>query len=433
MPHIGRIGSGSKLRLALLFVAITVFASLLSLQHSNRPTFERPTRSITDDFSSQTIPKIYHASWKSKTLPPLFAQLRNASLKHFPTSKGWTHHLHTDRDNYNLIKTHFPQHLPLYQSFPNPIMKADLARLFYMRHYGGVYADLDVEFLDSVEEALAMDGTFARSSIDTLGEASCVAGRIYRAPQHNTGVGSINSSPHRLDPTQLKGGSHCARSLSLALLGSPTLLPFWPHSLPNAFLASVPNHPFWSFAIDHVYTLWKSHLDSISASLGYTEGFNISLISLPEFRTKIRESPPEYITGPGHLRSSLLSYLLLSPENTRGVTLLGPEVIFPYDWDHKREFDEVCSAQKRGFDRRKCCESVCVGKASLGGKKFENPKLVEVKILETIMEDGEMEREIVPGEVVEVQGESVRGSVAVSYWRHSWSVGGGNGKKEGGG
>jgi mannosyltransferase OCH1-like enzyme len=38
---------------------------------------------------------------------------------------------------------HYPSHLPLFESYPFPIQRADAIRYFILDHYGGIYLDLD--------------------------------------------------------------------------------------------------------------------------------------------------------------------------------------------------------------------------------------------------------------------------------------------------
>jgi mannosyltransferase OCH1-like enzyme len=42
-----------------------------------------------------------------------------------------------------LIKDNYPQYLNMYDNFKNPIIRCDIARLFILYHYGGIYMDMD--------------------------------------------------------------------------------------------------------------------------------------------------------------------------------------------------------------------------------------------------------------------------------------------------
>lgn len=88
------------------------------------------------------IPHIIHQSYISlEKLPPAWADTPARWKKMHPQYeyKFWS-----DEDNRNLIKDHYPWFLETYDSYPNPIQRADAARYFAVLHYGGIYADLDI-------------------------------------------------------------------------------------------------------------------------------------------------------------------------------------------------------------------------------------------------------------------------------------------------
>ena len=68
-------------------------------------------------------------SWKTTTLPPLFATLSASWREMYPDFR-WV--LWTDQDNLELVKTRFPEWLELYQAFPLEVYRADFARNLYM-------------------------------------------------------------------------------------------------------------------------------------------------------------------------------------------------------------------------------------------------------------------------------------------------------------
>lgn len=98
------------------------------------------------------IPKIIHQSWKNKILPNKFQKWSATWIKHHPT---WEYNLWTDEDNRNMVEQHFPWFLQTYEKFPDPVQKADTARYMYMYKFGGIYADLDVECIASLETLIS--------------------------------------------------------------------------------------------------------------------------------------------------------------------------------------------------------------------------------------------------------------------------------------
>jgi len=98
------------------------------------------------------IPKILHQTWKNATLPPDLVTLQRTWQSHHP---DWTYYLWTDVDNREFLRRHYPWFLPIYDSYPEPIMRVDAVRCFILYHFGGVYVDLDFECLRPMEPLLA--------------------------------------------------------------------------------------------------------------------------------------------------------------------------------------------------------------------------------------------------------------------------------------
>lgn len=90
------------------------------------------------------IPQIIHQiAPQDKTLwHPVWEACRQSWLDVF---EGFEFKFWNDKDDINgLVKTYYPQHWELYQSFPAHIMRIDFARLCMLHKYGGIYADMDV-------------------------------------------------------------------------------------------------------------------------------------------------------------------------------------------------------------------------------------------------------------------------------------------------
>jgi len=149
------------------------------------------------EFSGVEIPHIFHQSGTSHGLSQKQLESKNSFLKKHP---GWTYRLWNNTENLDLIKKETPWLLSLYQSYPEEIFRADLARLVYMYVYGGVYADLDYFFDQNVEMLSREPGVvLGQMQVDFENET-----------QHWT----------------------------------------WPHMVPNALLIGKPRHPFWRLALE---------------------------------------------------------------------------------------------------------------------------------------------------------------------------------------
>ena len=54
----------------------------------------------------------------------------------------------------DFIADRYPQYVPLFQSYSDPLERADAIRYFILYEFGGIYADLDMEFLKPLDSLL---------------------------------------------------------------------------------------------------------------------------------------------------------------------------------------------------------------------------------------------------------------------------------------
>ena len=90
------------------------------------------------------IPKIIHQTWKDAEIPSRWKNYQRAVKTFHP---DWEYRLWTDADNDAFVKENFPDFYPVYAGFSNNIMRADVIRYLIMYRMGGLYLDLDYEFL----------------------------------------------------------------------------------------------------------------------------------------------------------------------------------------------------------------------------------------------------------------------------------------------
>ncbi len=154
----------------------------------------------------QVIPQIIHHTWKNKDIPEAMQGWYESWQRFHP---GWQFRLWTDEDCRQLIVDEYPWFLPIYDAYPQHIMRVDAVRYFIMHRFGGVYVDLDYEALRSLEPLL--EGHQLALTTEPP------------AHMHNYIVHG-----NRLN-----------------------------HLVSNAFLASVPGHPFWEFVFD-LLASWQS-------------------------------------------------------------------------------------------------------------------------------------------------------------------------------
>lgn len=219
------------------------------------------------------IPPIVFQTWKSKTeLPPHYAVWSPSFPRHNPQFR---HVIWDDADNRAFIRTSYPWFLDIYDRYPAEIFRADIVRYFFMFHHGGLYADMDTECL------APLDGWLQ-------GQGDVVLGAM--------------------------GGDVS-----------------FPHSIPNAMMASRPGQLFWLLVI----------------ALAVREAGGRS-------SAELKQLGPEAVTGPILLRTACLLYRQggeadvrrlvrealpgLAPADTAqhgAITLLDREVWYPLDWTNK--------------------------------------------------------------------------------------------------
>lgn len=126
-----------------------------SIEYSNY-SYESSSSLSTDEsieiteiteINNQT-PKILHQTWKSKDLLPKFIEWQKMWLDMCPDYK---YKFYTDEHLIQVFKNHLPQYLESFKSFAKQIERVDFWRYAILYVYGGVYADMDVFPLKSID------------------------------------------------------------------------------------------------------------------------------------------------------------------------------------------------------------------------------------------------------------------------------------------
>ncbi|KAB5583562.1 glycosyltransferase family 32 protein [Coniochaeta sp. 2T2.1] len=281
------------------------------------PAAKLMCRPLASDLTS--IPKLLHQSWKTTQLPAKFERWSRTCREKHP---DWEWVLWTDEDNLELVRRYFPWLVDTYLSLPGDIYRVDLARNLYLYLFGGVYLDLDTECLHPVSSALSS------VNVPITGTTSPISTNPPRQAAIFGRMGSNNTSPH---------------------------------SIPNAWMASTPGHPFF-----------LSPLVSARAEIAKSR----NLLQRPWY-----DYPPaEEMTGPNALRETILSYQAsgLSRQARRldrggpfavskadkeemehGIELLDEKWVYPFDWGME-EVRGVCSVESDGFDAEACKKALKV-------------------------------------------------------------------------
>lgn len=161
------------------------------------------------------IPHRIHQSWKNHQVPEKWLPLQNSWRRLHPE---FSYHFWTDNDNREFIKVHYPEYLTVYENYPLAIQKAELARYLVIFHFGGVYVDMDFEAL--------------RPIADLLAEFELAFG--------------LEPASHANRPAIKRRGLE--------------------RVVCNAFMASIPRHPFWQHLFR--YLLQTQHELNVLDSTG---------------------------------------------------------------------------------------------------------------------------------------------------------------------
>ncbi len=100
------------------------------------------------------IPKLIHQTWKSDVVP---TRLQPLVASWQAKNPHWRTILWTDRDLLSFVAEHHPAQLELFTSYSSGVARADAARYMLLKTFGGVYADIDTECLNSLDDLVDED------------------------------------------------------------------------------------------------------------------------------------------------------------------------------------------------------------------------------------------------------------------------------------
>jgi mannosyltransferase OCH1-like enzyme len=220
------------------------------------------------------FPKVIFQTWKSKvSMPGNYARWSESFKRMNP---DFEYVLWDDFDNRRFIETYYPWFLPIYDAYPREIYRADAVRYFFLYQFGGLYADMDTECLRPV------------------------------APLFESG------------------------DVWLGRMGND---PDFPHSIPNAIMASRPFQEFWLLAIHLLIENAKSLGDPAAMAGKGPEAMTGPIVLKIAYDTYIspeRGAVSEMIHG---IAARLPPHLQPQSKESR-VELLKPDAWYPIDWSN---------------------------------------------------------------------------------------------------
>lgn len=99
------------------------------------------------------IPRHIHQTWHSRELPANLQRYHQSWRRHHP---AWQILLYDDSACTQFVRQHYPALLEIYEGYRLSIQRADLFRYLVVYHYGGLYADVDMECLRPLDRFLEM-------------------------------------------------------------------------------------------------------------------------------------------------------------------------------------------------------------------------------------------------------------------------------------
>lgn len=224
----------------------------------------------------RTIPRVVHQSYKTadQSRWPI-ASWRHCAASWQRHNVDWEYRFWTDEQNRHLFEEHLPQFLDLYDMLVKPVTKSDLTRFAYMYVHGGMYADLDMESVRSLDAPLA------------------------------------------------QGKPPLREGVVLGMMGSDFN---FGHGIPNAAMLSPARHPMWLHCLQSV----RHRLQEMHRPRGLIHVWWQHLLERIDRHYNIYHEPTEMLAGPVALKVCVESYMGAGFSHTgrqpQGSTPLAPPV-----------------------------------------------------------------------------------------------------------
>lgn len=113
------------------------------------------------NYTSGGVPKIIHQTWKNNTIPKKWKKSPYMWKKIHPEYKYF---LWTDELIRNHIKIFHPDFLEIHDNYEYNIQRADMIRYFILYDFGGIYSDLDLYPIKSIEPYITQGAHLVFSS-----------------------------------------------------------------------------------------------------------------------------------------------------------------------------------------------------------------------------------------------------------------------------
>ena len=111
---------------------------------------------LPDADTTLLVPRMIHQIHLAEGRPSVVGKHQAAIDSCRDIHQGWNHTIWTDQTASAFMETNYPTIFPHYQGYKQSIQRANILRYALLDHFGGVYLDLDVTCLQSLETIRAV-------------------------------------------------------------------------------------------------------------------------------------------------------------------------------------------------------------------------------------------------------------------------------------
>jgi len=135
---------------ALFHIVIILFIMSSEDVHLDPSNWARSC--LVEPQQGKPFPKNFHQIWTTEDIPQKWKVLQE---KCRAMNKDYTYMLWTHSRIDKFMEDNYPWFMDTYHSYPYQMQRLDAARYFILYHYGGVYADMDMECLATFDHIFA--------------------------------------------------------------------------------------------------------------------------------------------------------------------------------------------------------------------------------------------------------------------------------------
>ena len=217
------------------FTEATTAQQVIDFLHEEIPGY--PSAFPPAAAAADAVPRVLHVSWATQALPAFAQTYLETWRAHHPT---WRVARWTDATMRDFVRRRFPGRLAVYDAFPNAVNRADVFRYMVLFEIGGVYVDLDVEALRSIEPLLYHVVSHLDDGAKNSGSDASLTSREEKDEEKRWRARAscfVGQEPHAhavVLPREKNAIAHKSRRAC------------------NAVMASAPGLAFWTTVLDEV-------------------------------------------------------------------------------------------------------------------------------------------------------------------------------------